>query len=42
MAEFGFVTSRILKVKFKFSRVKVCGVVVYDTTEGDDEERERF
>ena len=33
---------RTLWVKFKFSRVKVCVVVVYGPTKGELEERERF
>ena len=32
---FGCVSSRILQVKFKFSMVKVCMVVVYDLTQGE-------
>ena len=39
MVKYGFVSSRI---KFKFSRVKVCVVVGYGPNEGDDEERDRF
>ena len=39
---FGCVSSRILWVKFKFSRVKVCGVAVYGPTEREIEEREMF
>ena len=39
----GCVSSRILWIKFKFSRVKVCLVVVrYIHNEGDSEERDRF
>ena len=38
----GYVISRILWFKFKFSRVKVCVVVRYGPTEGDGEERDRF
>ena len=37
--DFGSVRSRILYVKFKFVRVKVCVVVVYGRTEDEDEER---
>ena len=33
------VSSRILSIKFKFSRVKVCVVVRYGPNEGDGEER---
>ena len=40
--DFGFVSSRILWIKFKFSRVKVCVVVGYNPNEGIGEERERF
>ena len=36
----GCVSSRILWIKFKFSRVKVCVVVGYGPIEGDGEERE--
>ena len=39
--DFGYVCSGILWVKFKFSRVKICVVVVgYSPSEGDGEERE--
>ena len=31
----GYVGSRILWINFKFSRVKVCGVVWYDSEERD-------
>ena len=37
VVKFGSISAR----KFKFSRVKVCVVVVYGPTEGD-EEREMF
>ena len=40
--EFECVRIRILRVKFKFSRVKVCMVVGYGPTEGIGEGRERF
>ena len=40
--DFGCVTSRTLCVKFQFSRVKVCVMVVYVPTEGEVVERERF
>ena len=40
--DFGCVISRILWIKFKFSRVKVCVVVAYKVNEGDGEERDRF
>ena len=36
----GYVSSRILWIKFKFSRVKVCVMVGYGPTEGDGEERD--
>ena len=43
MIEFGCVSSRILWVKFMFSRVEVCVVEErYDLREGNGEERERF
>ena len=32
--DFGFVSSRTLWIKFRFSMVKVCVVVGYDLTEG--------
>ena len=38
VVEFGYVSSRILRIKFKFSRVKVCVVVGYGLIEGDGEE----
>ena len=40
--DFGCVSSRILWIKFKFSRVKVCVVLEYGPNEGDGEERDRF
>ena len=40
--EFRNVSSRILWSRFKFSRVKVCAVVVYDPTTLDDKEGEIF
>ena len=40
--DFGCASSRILCIKDKFSKVKVCVVVVYGTTEGNFEERENF
>ena len=42
MVDFGWVRSRILWIKFKFSRFKVCVVVGYCPNEGIGEERERF
>ena len=42
LTEFGCFHSTILCFKFKFSRVKVCVVVGYGSTEGDGEEREKF
>ena len=38
----GYVSSKILWTKLKFSRVKVCVVVGYSHTEGDGEEWNRF
>ena len=38
----GYVSSRILWIKFKFSRVKVYVAVGYGPNEGDGEEREGF
>ena len=38
----GYVSCRILWIKFRFSRVKVCVVVGYGPNEGDGEERDRF
>ena len=40
--DFWCVSSRILWIKLKFSRVKVCEVVGYSPSEGDGEERDRF
>ena len=40
VVDFGCVSSRILRIKLKFSRVKVCVVVGYGPNE--DEERDRF
>ena len=40
--KFGCVSSRILWIKFKFSRIKVCVVVGYGPSKGDSEERDRF
>ena len=34
VVDFGCVSSRILQIKFKFSRVKVCVVVWYGPNEG--------
>ena len=39
--DFGCVISRILWIKFKFLRVKVCVVMQYGPNKGDGEERER-
>ena len=39
---FEYVSSRILRVKFKFSRVKVCVVIVYGPSKRKVEEREKF
>ena len=40
--DFGCVSSRVLCLKFKFSRVKFCVVVEYGPSEGNGEERDRF
>ena len=40
--DFGCLSSRILWIKFRFSRVKVCVVVRYGSSERNCEERERF
>ena len=40
--DFGCISSRILWIKFKLSRVKVFVVVRYCPNEGISEERERF
>ena len=40
--DFECVSSRILWIKLKFSRVKVCVVVGYGPSEGDGGERDRF
>ena len=40
--DFGCVNSRILWIKFKFYRIKVCVVLGYGPSEGDVEERDRF
>ena len=40
--DFGCVSSRILWIKYRFSRVKVCVVVVYGPNDGDSEERDKF
>ena len=42
MIDFGYASSRILWIKFKFSRVKLCVVVGYGPSEGDAEERDRI
>ena len=42
LVDFGCVSSRILWIKFKFSRVKVCVVFGYGPSEGDGEERDRL
>ena len=41
VVKFASASSRILWIKLKFSRVKVCVGVGYDPKEGDGEERER-
>ena len=40
--DFICVSSRILWIKFRFSRIKVCMLVGYVPKEGNGEERERF
>ena len=40
--DFGCVSSRILRIKFRFSKIKVCVVVGYGPSEGGGEERDRF
>ena len=42
MLDFGYASSRALCVNSKFSRAKICAVVVYGPTEKDVEGRERF
>ena len=42
VVEFECISSRILRVKFKFSRVNVYVGMVYIPIEGDEEEREKF
>ena len=42
MVDFGCVSSRILWIKCKFSKVKVCVVVGHGPNEGDGEERGRL
>ena len=39
---FGCANSRILWIKFKFSRAEVCVVVGYRPNEGNGEEKDRF
>ena len=36
---FGCISSKILWIKFRFSRVKVCEVVGYGSIEGDCEKK---
>ena len=40
--DFGCVISRVLWIKFKFSRVKVCVVMGHSPHEGGGKERDRF
>ena len=40
--DFGFFSSKVLWIKFRFSRVKVCVVIGYGHNEGNGEESERF
>ena len=42
VVDFGCVSSRILWIKYKFSRANVCVVVEYGPNEGGAEERERL
>ena len=42
VVKFGCISSRILRIKLKFSRVKLCVVVGYGPNEADGEERDRF
>ena len=42
VVDFGYVSSRILWTKFKFSRIKVFVAVGYGSNEGDSEEMDRF
>ena len=42
VVKYGYVSSRILWIKFKVSRVKVRVVVGYSPNEGNGEERDRF
>ena len=42
MLDFGCVSSRILWIKLKFSKVKICVVLGYGPNEGDGEEKDRF
>ena len=42
MIKFKCVSSRVLWIKFRFSKVKVCVVVGYSPNEGKGEARERF
>ena len=41
VVECGCVSSRILWIRFKFSRIKICVVVMYGRNEGDSEERDK-
>src|SRR5678815_976737 len=42
MVDFVCVSTRILKVKFKFEKVKICEVATYSPSEGNVEERTIF
>src|SRR5678816_3766985 len=42
MVDFVCVSTRILKVKFKFEKVKICVVATYDPSEGNVEESAIF
>src|SRR5678815_5247476 len=42
MVDFGCVSTRSLKVKFKFEKVKICVVATYDPSEGNVEKSTIF
>ena len=42
MIDFKCVSSRIIWIKFKFSRIKLCVLVGYGPNEGDGEDRDRI
>ena len=41
VVKFGYVSSRILWIKFKLSSIKICVMVGYSSNEGDGEEKNR-